>query len=52
MTYFSFDGTEGLIETYEGGAFIFWGGMGFHLCAISNEGLLNAVKQAIAKLKQ
>lgn len=30
---FTFDGIKGICEPYNGGAFIFWGGMGFHLNA-------------------
>lgn len=34
---FTFDGIDGFAEAYKGGAFIAWGGMGFHLDAACPE---------------
>lgn len=34
---FTFDGITGNAEAYQGGAYIFWGGMGFHLVAASSD---------------
>lgn len=42
---FTFDGIQGVAEAYQGGAYIFWGGMGFHLNA-TNPGLRKAILAA------
>lgn len=46
-TYFFFAGKTGLIETYQGGAFISYGGMGFHLKAVKHGPFLEAIKAAL-----
>ena len=33
--HFTFEGKRGFVEPYKGGAFILWGGMGFHITAAS-----------------
>lgn len=34
---FTFDGVTGLCEPYNGGAYIWWNGMGFHLSAATTD---------------
>ena len=48
---FTFDGITGNAEAYQGGAYIFWGGMGFHLeCA--SLGLQEAIVSARHSARQ
>ena len=42
---FKYMGRKGIAEAYKGGAFIFWGGMGFHLNAANPE-LREAIEKA------
>ena len=45
---FTFQGETGLIELYNGGAFIHFGGMGFHYVALLPGDLKKAVDAALA----
>lgn len=44
---FTYDGHKGLIEPYQGGAFIFLGSMGFHLSAVAEGPLRAAILAAM-----
>lgn len=46
-TYFFFDGRTGLIERYQGGAYVMYDGMGFHLVAVKPGLFLDAIRAAM-----
>lgn len=49
---FKFDGIWGRVETYEDGAYIWWGGMGFHLAGAGEELRAAVLKAHDKKLEE
>jgi len=47
MKKFMHEGMVGFVSPYNGGAFIFWGGWGFHLTAVACPDLRAAILNAM-----